>query len=158
MPTSTCPVPVCKDSRLTTAASIIGILTFVYGALAGILVAWLQAMTIENELRELLDSFESTVRQLATCDRKLHDFGYNFLPSRADDELLQQLADLMKRGHQTMEQMEKMVHRIGIFNRYSKMRRLRSIVAGKALKDTMDGLVKKAQRILSEVQLGMIQL
>jgi hypothetical protein len=61
-------------------------------------------------------------------------------------------------GKGTVFQVEKTVKTIGIYSQYGKARRLKSIVAIKALKDSMDRLVKKAQRILSEIQLGMIQL
>jgi hypothetical protein len=158
MSTHTCPIPVCQDSQLATAASVIGIMTFVSAALAGILAAWLQAMKIRSELRELLSSFHSAVGQLTSCIRELEqDHGYREI-SGANAELFDQLRILAKRGAETVDEIRSMVDRISDYDQYGRFRSLRSIVAGTALKDSMDEKVKKAQRILNELQLGMIQL
>jgi hypothetical protein len=158
MPTSaTCPVPTCIDSRLTTAASVFGIMTFIYGVLAGLLVAWLQAMTLETDLKELMLSFESTGRQLSNCDRKLHYY-HDLHRDKVDREDAEPLMRLLDQGRKIIMEIEDKVHEVGIFRRYSRWRKLRSMITGKILKDDMTEKVRNAQRILSEIQLGMIQL
>jgi hypothetical protein len=132
-------------------------MTFIYGVLAGLLVAWLQAMTLETDLRELLQSHESTDRQLANCHRKLLSYQY-LHQDKVEREDAEPLIRLLDQGHEIMMEIGHKRKTVDIFRSYSRWRKLRSMIYGKALKDDMTGKVKNAQRILSEIQLGMIQL
>jgi hypothetical protein len=132
-------------------------MTFIYGVLAGLSVAWLQVMTLETDLKELLLSFESTDRQLANCDRKLHEY-HALHRNKVEREDAEPLQWLLKQGHDIMVELRHKRGSVDIFRSYSRWRKLRSMIYGKVLKDDMTGKVKNAQRILSEIQLGMIQL
>jgi hypothetical protein len=159
MADSTCPKPDCIDSPLVSAASIMGIMTFIYAVLAGIFITYIQAMTTASELEDLTLSFESTQRQLEACRRKMGYFN-EVLPKGATREELYHLYGILRRGEEIVDDpnTKKMLNKVSQYNHFNKSKRLRSMVAGKAMKDAMDGRLKAAQRVVSEVQLGLIQL
>jgi len=152
---STCPVPNCIDSQLSITANVIGILTFIGAVITAYLVASFQALSIGRELQEFCEDFESTAGQLSSCYKTLRS---SELDELADRDTLENLMQLLHRARDQLKEMDKGIERIGIRRQYSKWKRLRTMVAGTALRDELNKSLKKAQQLLSEIQLCMIQL
>ena len=79
-------------------------------------------------------------------------------PRQSGKRNAEPLIRLLDQGHEIMMEIGHKRKTVDIFRSYSRWRKLRSMIYGKVLKDDMTGKVKNAQRILSEIQLGMIQL
>jgi hypothetical protein len=106
------------------------------------------------ELHVLMDDAESAAGQIHRLRVKFEIFS----TEQPDDSDVDDLEQLMERETRIGREIEYRIDRLKAYNRYSKWEAIKFSMKGVVKQAELTGLVKKAQSLLRELQLGMMQL
>ena len=155
---STCTVLSCKDSTLSTAGNVIGILTFAVGVLVGLMVRSSLIKNSTAELARLMEDFMFAARQFDKFSGRLRIYTAERPSDSAYDHDVDDLGHLMQRADHLVNEIRHRMEKINVRGTYSKWNVVRTSLKAYTEQAELTGLLKKAQSLLREVQLGTMQL
>jgi hypothetical protein len=151
---STCTVLSCRDSNLSTAGNIIGILTFIYAVIGGIYVRSKLITKLPPALSQLKEEVESTAMQA----EKLHQRFQSYTVDSPDDDNFRDLIILMERAKYHWMETRAGLDRLEVRRTCRGLDSLRNLLKGATEGGEVSSSLKRTQFLLKEVQLGMMQL
>jgi len=154
MSNSTCTVLSCQDSALSTAASVVGLLTFAGGVFVGLMVRSRLIKNSTAELHALMGDAESATRQIHRLRVRLEIYS----TEQPDDRDVDDLKQLMEQATRIVREIEYRMNSLKAYDHYSKWEATKLSMKGVVKQAELTGSVKKAQSLLRELQLGMMQL
>ena len=158
MSNSTSTVLSCKDSTLSTAGNVIGILTFATGVLVGLIVRSRLIKNSTAELALLMEDFMFAARQFDKCRGRLRIYTAERPPNSAYDHDVDDLGHLMQRADYLVSKIGDRMDKFKVRGTYSKWKLVGTSLKSYTEQAELTGLLKKSQSLLREVQLGIMQL
>ncbi|KAH9203557.1 hypothetical protein DL95DRAFT_502711 [Leptodontidium sp. 2 PMI_412] len=161
MSNSTCVLS-CSDSGLSTAANVIGILTFAGGVLGAMLLNARLVANSTSELCVLIEDFEYAERQFRMFKNRLHKYGPLGLPMehRLDEVQFREFEDLdhmLERAGGLVHDARSRIYKINIHHVPKRWEAVKISLKGLKEQGELTALLKKTQSMLREVQLRTMQ-